>query len=96
MIRTQCRDPKNGVLKRKYEEQARFLLSRIPVYKPTPFFILYYSDILDDKIRQELAALNNTDLDDVMQAAIGRVYECVNERQFNLSVRNLLRWKIEA
>jgi hypothetical protein len=89
-------DPKNGVLKRKYEDQARFLLFRIPVYRPTPFFTLYYSDILDDKIKQELAALNDTELDYVMRAAIGRVLECVNERQFNLSVRPLLRWRIEA
>jgi hypothetical protein len=96
MIRVRSMDPKNGVLKRKYEDQARFLLFRIPVYRPTPFFTLYYSDILDDKIKQELAAQNDTELDDVMRAVIGRVFECVNERQFNLSVRKLLRWRIEA
>lgn len=95
MIRTRYRDPENGVLKRKYEEQARFLLFRIPVYKPTPFFILHYSDILDDKIKHELTILDYPDLNDVMQASIGRIFECINERQFNLSVRNQLRWKIE-
>jgi hypothetical protein len=96
MLRTQYIDQKSGALKRKYIEQARSLLFKAPVYKPAPFFTLYYSDITDDKIKQELAAQNDTELDDVIQAAIGRVFECVNERRYNLSVRNLLKWKIEA
>jgi hypothetical protein len=96
MIRVQYSEPKSGAIKRKYEDQARSLMSKIPVYKPTPYFVLYYSDILDDKIRQELAALDRVELNGVMRAAIGRVFECVDERQFNLSVRNLLRWRIEA
>jgi hypothetical protein len=89
-------DPKNGVLKRRYEDQARLLLFRALVSRPIPFFTLYYSDILDDKIKQELAAQNDTELDYVMRASIGRVFECVNERRYNLSVRKLLRWRIEA
>jgi hypothetical protein len=80
MLRTQYKDPKSGVLKRKYVEQARSLLFRVPVYKPTPFFTLNYSDILDDKIKQELAARNDTELDDIMHAAVGRIFECANER----------------
>lgn len=31
--------------KRKYEDQAKYLLYRIPVYKPTPYFIINQSDL---------------------------------------------------
>jgi hypothetical protein len=81
-----------------YIEQARILMYRIPVFDPTPVFAVHLADIQDDKIKRELAALADADdiLDNVMRTAIGRVFECVNERQYNLSVRKLLRWEIIA
>ena len=66
-------------------------------YVPDPVFILHLSHIEDNKIKQELAELadDQKTLDDVMRDAIGKVFECItSERQYNLSIRNRLRWKI--
>ena len=79
-----------------YMEQARTLMYKIPVFEPTPVFLVRLADIQDSKIKQELVALNDSALDSVMHTAIGRVFECINERQYNLSVRKLLRWEIGA
>ena len=50
---------------------------------------------IDDKIKQEAASLDDNTLDDVMRDAIGRVFECMtSEWQYNLSIRNRLRWEI--
>lgn len=94
MRRTQHIDQETGELKRSYLEQAKTLMLRIPLCKPTPVFTVHLSDIHDNKIKRELAALNDAALDNVMRTAIGLVFECVNERQYNLSTRNLLRWEI--
>lgn len=96
MIRAQYVDLESGLLKRTYEEQAKTLMLRIPLCNPTPVFIVHFSDIQDGKIKEELAALDGAALDNVMRTAIGRLFECVNERQYNLSSRNLLRWEIGA
>jgi hypothetical protein len=94
MRRTQHIDQVTGDLKRSYLEQAKTLMLRMPLCKPTPVFTVHLSDIQDNKIKRELAALNDAALDNVMRTAIGLVFECVNERQYNLSTRNLLRWEI--
>jgi hypothetical protein len=81
-----------------YLEQAATLMYTIPVYSPTPVFTLHLSDIQDEKIKRELAALINDRkaLDKVMRASIGKLFECENERQYNLSIRKLLQWEIVA
>ena len=96
LIRTQHLDQNAGELKRSYLEQARNLIYKIPVYNPPPVFQVHLSDILDDKIRNELADLDDSDLDDVMRNSIGLVFESINEHYYNLSVRNLLQWEIVA
>jgi hypothetical protein len=92
IVRHRYLDEKTGRLKRTYEDHARILY-----YAPTPVFILHLSHIEDNKIKQELAELvdDPESLEDVMRDAIGKVFECVtSERQYNLSIRNRLRWKI--
>jgi hypothetical protein len=95
-IRTQHQDRNKGELKRSYLEQAKDLIYKIPVYNPPPVFQIHLSDILDEKIKHDLAELDDPQLDDVMRDSIGRIFETIDERYYNLSVRNLLRWKIVA
>jgi hypothetical protein len=83
-----------GVLRRKYEEYARYIMYRIPVFQPAPFFIVSIRD-LTPRIRKELAHLDIETLDDVMRESVGRIFAQVNERFFLLSARHLLHWKLE-
>lgn len=96
LISTQYQDENTGKLKRNYVKQAKDLIYKIPVYNPPPIFEVHLSDIRDDKIRHELAGLNDTDLDDIMRDSIGRVFESIDDHYYNLSVRNRLRWGIVA
>lgn len=79
---------------RKYEQQARRLIYKIPIYRPTPFFIVDIAD-LTSTLKQELSRLEEESLEYVMREAIGRIFEQVDERYFLLNVRPLLRWKLE-
>ena len=96
LIRAQRHDQSTGKLKRTYIEQAKDLIYRIAVFDPPPVFEVHLSDILDDKIRRELASLDDSDLDDIMRDSIGRIFESVDEHYYNLNVRDRLRWGIVA
>jgi hypothetical protein len=92
IIRHKHLDEKTGLVKSTYEDHVKILY-----YVPDPVFILHLSHIEDNKIKQELAELvdDQKTLDDVMRDAIGKVFECItSERQYNLSIRNRLRWEI--
>lgn len=90
IVRHTYLDEKTGLVKRTYERHVRILF-----YMPTPVFILHLSHIQDDKIKQELVELDDETLDDVIRDVIGKVFECItSEQQYNLSIRNRLRWKI--
>jgi hypothetical protein len=82
----------------KYRDQARKLLYRIPVWKPTPSFIIYLSD-LDIKVKEQLkdlkASYTKEDYQDIISSAIGRMYESINYVYFHLSVAGLVKWRIE-
>ena len=86
-------DEKSGLTKRKYEEQAKWLMHRIPVYRPAPPFIINLSD-LPTRIKEELADLDNKTLDYVMKESIGRIFEGIDQCYFRLSVRRFLQWEI--
>jgi hypothetical protein len=86
-------DEKSGLTIRKYEEQAKWLMHRISVYRPAPAFIINLSD-LSTRIKRELADLNDNVLDYVLKETIGRIFEGVDQRYFSLSVRRFLRWEI--
>jgi hypothetical protein len=83
-----------GVLKRFYEEQARYKMYRIAVFRPPPVFVVYLKH-LDDRLKQELASLDRETKDFVMKEAIGRIFEQVDKRFFLLSVKPLLTWRLE-
>ncbi len=78
---------------KKYQDQAKYLMYKIPVYRPSPSFNVNVID-LTPKLRQELESLDDESLDSVMKEAIGRVFENINERYFLLSVKKLLKWEL--
>jgi hypothetical protein len=78
---------------KKYQDQAKYLMYRIPVYRPSPPFNVNVID-LTPKLRQELERLDDESLDSVMKEAIGRIFKNINERYFLLSVKKLLKWEL--
>jgi|SRR5215204_415128 len=84
----------SGVLRRLYEEQVRYKMYRIPVFTPPPIFVIYLKH-LDERLKKELANLDRETKDFVMKEAIGRIFEQVDRRFFLLSVKSLLRWRLE-
>lgn len=79
---------------RKYEDQARYLLYRIPIYKPIPEFIVHLCD-LTVRLKRELASLSESSLNTVMKEAVGRLFSNIDERYYLLSVRKLVKWRFE-
>jgi hypothetical protein len=84
----------SGVLRRLYEEQARYKMFRIPVLRPPSIFVVYLKH-LDDRLKNELASLDRESKDYVMKEAIGRLFENIDKRFFLLSVKPLLKWRLE-
>lgn len=65
-------DERDGSVKKKYVEKARYLLYRIPVHRSTPSFDVSVRD-LTDKLNSELESLDDQTLNDVLKEAIGRI-----------------------
>jgi hypothetical protein len=82
------RDSVNNDL-RKYEDQAKYLIYRIPIYRPTPSFLITKKD-LTDRLIQELESLDQNSKKNIMKEAVDRIFEGINKRYYLLSVRNLL------
>ena len=85
----------NGVLRRLYEQQAIYKMYRIPIYRPPPVFIVHLKH-LDDRLKQELAKLDKWSKDYVLKEAIGKIFEHVDKRFYYLSVKSLLKWRLES
>jgi hypothetical protein len=81
---------------RTHRKQAQELMFKIPVYNPTPVFLVHLSSIPDDKIKRELASLDNSTRKQVLNDSIGLVFESINEQYYNLSVKKMLQWEIVA
>ena len=86
------KEEQDSYVKRKYEEQAKNLIYRIPVYRQTPYFTINTQD-LNDKLRSELETLDQEPLNNVMKGAIGRIFESINLNYYLLSVKRLLKWR---
>ena len=85
----------NGVSRRLYEQQAIYKMYRMPIYRPPPVFVVHLRH-LDYRLKQELAKLDKWSKDYVMKEAIGRICEQVDKRFFLLSVKSLLKWRLES
>jgi hypothetical protein len=78
---------------RKYYNQA-FDLLRIGAYKPTPYFIIYLSD-LNAELRKELSSLDKLTRQFVLKQTVGRIFEDINSDLFHKSVSRVLQVKFE-
>jgi hypothetical protein len=78
-----------------YEKQACFLMYRIPVYKPTPFFEIKISD-LSKQVKKELDDRwrHKAEIDYILKEAVGRIFANLDERYFLLSVKRLLQVRL--
>lgn len=85
-------DPRDEFSPRINEEQARHLMYRIPVYIPTPPFIVDSSH-LEKGVYNDLMSLDEVDIDHVFKEAIGKIFENLNLEYFLWSVKSLLRWE---
>lgn len=78
-----------------YEKQARSLIYRIPVHRPTPFFEIKIPD-LNQQIEKELD--NRRDhkpaIDYILKESVGRIFANIDERYFLLSVKRLLKVRL--
>jgi hypothetical protein len=84
-----------GTLKRSiYEAQAKYKMYRIPIFRPPPAFAIQLKH-LEYHLKKELTSLDKETLDNVMKEAVGRICERVDKRYFLLSVKPLLRWRLE-
>jgi hypothetical protein len=78
-----------------YEKQARDLIYRIPVYKPTPVFEIKISD-LNKQVKKELDDRwdNRKIIDYILKEAVGRIFKNLDEGYFLLSVKRLLKVRL--
>jgi hypothetical protein len=83
-----------GVLRRFYEEQARYKMYRIPVFRPPLVFVVHLKH-LEEGLKKELSNLDRESKDFVVREAISRIFEQVDKRFFLLSVKPLLKWRFE-
>jgi hypothetical protein len=93
LYNVKIRDEKDGLIKRKYKEHAKWLMHRIPLYRPAPAFVINLSD-LSTQIKEELAHLDDKTLDYVLREGISRIFEGINQRYYRLSSRRFLKWEI--
>jgi hypothetical protein len=78
---------------RKYYNQAHSLL-KIGALKPTPFFVVYLSD-LSPQLIKELHSLDSKDRQFVLKQAVGRIFEDVNLTLYHNSISRVLRVKLQ-
>ena len=74
--RVEYLDEDADCLKRKYKEQANYLLYRIPVFDPTRPIILNLN--LSVEVNEGLAVLDDETLDEVMTEDSAKVRSCPN------------------
>jgi len=79
---------------RKYYNQAHNLL-KIGALKPTPFFIVYLSD-LSPRLIKELHSLDNRDREYVLKQAIGRIFEDINFELYHNSISRVLKVRLQS
>jgi hypothetical protein len=90
-------DPRNlgrGVLRRLYEEQTRYKIYRIPIFRPSPVFVIHLKH-LDDRLKRELSTLDRANRDFVVREAIGKLFEQIDKRFYLQSAKPLLEWRFE-
>jgi hypothetical protein len=82
---------------RSYEKQAAYLMYRIPIYRPTPFFEIKISD-LSKQVKKELDDRwkYKREIDYILKEAVGRIFANLDELYFLLSVKRLLKVRLTS
>jgi hypothetical protein len=88
---------------KKYEVLAKYLVRRITIWKPTPYFTINLGDIPDDTSK-ELEKLSDMELDIFMNNLIERIFKYslrnesyfFNFQHFQNEIQNsgLLKWEL--
>jgi hypothetical protein len=92
-----ARDPKNhgrGVIRRLYEEQARYKMYRMPIFQPPPTFVIHLKHI-DDKVKEVLTKEDRLTMDFILEQAAERIFEHVDRRNYLLSTKRHFKVKLE-
>jgi hypothetical protein len=78
-----------------YYKQAYALTYLIPVYRPRPVFEIKIAD-LNEQVKRELDTRWNDRriINYILKEAVGRIFECVEEKYFFLSVKRLLQVRL--
>src|SRR5215204_556573 len=84
----------SGTIRRIYQEQARYKLYRMSVFRPPPVFVIHLKD-LDERVRRQLAKEDKTTRKYILEKAAERIFETVNRRYFLLSGLPFLKVRIE-
>jgi hypothetical protein len=79
----------------KYYAQARALMHRIPIARPTPVFIISKADPTDGLVLELENCKNEDTLGYVLRSAVGRLFENLNYNYFHLSVARSLVVRLE-
>jgi hypothetical protein len=74
---------------RKYEELAKKLIYRIPIYRPPPPFVINKAD-LSARLLIELKAYHEVARNEILKDAVGRIFENIDERYYIQSVKRIL------
>lgn len=74
----------SGIIKRIYQEQARYKMYRMAIYNPPPVFVIHLKDI-DEKVKGQLAKEDETTKKEILKQVAERIFETVDKRFFLLS-----------
>jgi hypothetical protein len=88
-------DSGSRIIISRYYAQAWKLQGLISVGCPPPNFVIQLSD-LNPKSKQALKDLDDKTRNFVLCQAIGRIFENINPRLYQLSIARRLRWKLES
>lgn len=75
---------------RKYESHAKDFIYRIPIYRPTPSYIVYRNDLIE-RLNKKLQWFDVKQRDELLKTAVGKIFENINDRYFIQSVKCLLK-----
>ena len=87
---------------KKYEQLVKFLIRRITIWRPTPYFPIYLADV-PAEIKKELMYLKDSELDVLMNILIKNIFRYFlrNEDYFNIQYFDeeilnlgLLKWRL--
>jgi hypothetical protein len=91
--RNDTRNRGQGIIRRFYEEQARYKMYRMVIFRPPPTFIIYLKD-LDERVKRQLGRRDKQSRDFILEQAAERIFEQVDSRYFLLSAKQFLKVRL--